>query len=54
MSTPEPSSEYPESWRPRGIPDTHDEIEPLAVEVWLASLPERDLALMLQRVRGMR
>ena len=57
-TTPEPDddSSYPSSWTPRHIVERDEAagIEPLAVETWLASLPPRELTLMLQRIEAMR
>jgi hypothetical protein len=46
------SDSYPASWKPKGLPDR--EIEPTAVEVWLASLDENAFEALARRVRGMR
>ena len=56
MTTLEPddSSDYPSGWRPRERVERDDALEPLAIEKHLAALSERDLTLMLQRVRAMR
>ena len=54
-TTPEADeSVYPAAWRPSYIVERDDALEPLAVEKHLAAMDERELTLMLQRVRGMR
>ena len=52
MTTPAPDDSYPPSWRPKGLPDP--EIEPTAVEVWLASLDESEFDALARKVRGYR
>lgn len=53
MSTqPEPDDSYPSSWTPKGLRDR--EIQPTAVEVWLASLDESEFDALARRVRGYR
>lgn len=58
MTTPEPESDdsYPSSWKPRERVERDEAagIELLAAETWLASLPPRELTLMLQRIEAMR
>ena len=50
----QPDDSYPSSWRPREAIARDEAVEPLAAEVWLASLDEQELTQLLQRVRGMR
>ena len=53
MSTqPEPDDSYPSSWTPKGLRDR--EIQPTAVEVWLASLDQNEFDALARRVRGYR
>jgi hypothetical protein len=53
MSTTEPVDDsYPSSWTPKGLPDR--DIEPTAVEAWLASLDESEFDAMARRVRNYR
>jgi hypothetical protein len=55
MSTTEPVDDsYPPAWTPAHIREREDAVEPLAMEKHLAAMDERELTLLLQRVRGMR
>jgi hypothetical protein len=55
MTSTEPDdSSYPPSWRPREAVERDNALEPLAIERHLAALSERELTLMLQRIRAMR
>jgi hypothetical protein len=52
---PEPVDDsYPSSWRPSYIRERDEALEPLAVETWLASLPPRELQLLLAKIETMR
>ena len=55
-TTPEPDDSYPQAWKPRERVERDEAagIEPLAVETWLASLPPRELTLLLQRIEALR
>jgi hypothetical protein len=50
----EAPTEYPSAWRPRGAPVPDDELEPLAVETFLASLSATEFQALMARVRGLR
>ena len=59
MTTQPDDDRYPEAWRPAWAPEfpepePESKLEPLAVEVWLASLSEDELEATLQRARGHR
>jgi hypothetical protein len=56
MTTETPNDSYPQSWKPRERIERDEAagVEPLEMEVALAAMDPRDLALMLQRVRAMR
>ena len=60
MSTPEPTDPYPRAWRPEGAPELPEpepdttKVEPLAAELWLATLSEDELDAVLARARTYR
>jgi hypothetical protein len=56
MTTTQPDDEptdYPDNWKPPERVQLDKALEPLEVEVYLSSLPPRELTHMLQRIRAM-
>jgi hypothetical protein len=52
MSDDAPPTAYPPSWRPREAPIPDDELEPLEVETYIASLSPAELQSLLTRARN--
>jgi hypothetical protein len=52
-TTPEPVDDsYPDAWKPRERVQRDDELEPLAVEAFIASLSPAELQSLLTRARN--
>ena len=57
MTTQPVDDRYPEQWRPRGAPPFEDpepetKLEPLAMELHIASLSDEEFSALTKRTRG--